>query len=184
MNAEIPYERLSPDVILDAVESCGCECTGSILGLASYENRVYQIATGDGFVVAKFYRPGRWSTDAILEEHEFALELAAEEIPVVPPIVYDDRTLLELRVKQARHPRAHSRLPLARTVHQVSNIVVDELTVHSNLVLIEYRQEKQRVWGALVRHRLRREGDSYRIAHKRVDLVNSEAELDGIAILF
>ena len=99
-------------------------------------------------------------------------------------IIYDDRTLLELRVKQARHPRAHSRLPLARTVHQVSNIVVDELTVRSNLVLIEYRQEKQRVWGALVEHRLRREGDSYRIAHKRVDLVNSEAELDGIAILF
>ena len=99
-------------------------------------------------------------------------------------IIYDDRTLLELRVKQARHPRAHSRLPLARTVHQVSNIVVDELTVRSNLVLIEYRQEKQRVWGALVRHRLRREGDSYRIAHKRVDLVNSEGELDGIAILF
>jgi 3-phenylpropionate/cinnamic acid dioxygenase small subunit len=100
-------------------------------------------------------------------------------------IIYDDRTLLDLRVKQARHPRAHARLPLARTVHQVSNVVLkDELTVHSNLVLIEFRQEKQRVWGALVEHRLRREGDSYRIAHKRVDLVNSEAELDGIAILF
>jgi 3-phenylpropionate/cinnamic acid dioxygenase small subunit len=100
-------------------------------------------------------------------------------------ILYDDRTLLELRVKQARHPRAHARLPLARTVHQVSNVVMkDELTVHSNLVLIEFRSEKQRVWGALVEHRLRREGDSYRIAHKRVDLVNSEAELDGIAILF
>jgi len=100
-------------------------------------------------------------------------------------IIYDDRTLLELRVKQARHPRAHSRLPLARTVHQVGNIAVtDDLTVHSNLVLVEYRQEKQRVWGALVEHRLRREGDAYRIARKRVDLVNSEAELDGIAILF
>jgi benzoate/toluate 1,2-dioxygenase beta subunit len=100
-------------------------------------------------------------------------------------IIYDDRTLLELRVKQARHPRAHARLPLARTVHQVSNVVLkDELTVHSNLVLIEFRSEKQRVWGALVEHRLRREGDAYRIAHKRVDLVNSEAELDGIAILF
>ena len=99
-------------------------------------------------------------------------------------IIYDDRTLLELRVKQARHPRAHSRLPLARTVHQVSNIAINNLTVHSNLVLIEYRNEKQRTWGALVEHRLKRAGDSYRIAHKRVDLVNSEAELDGIAILF
>jgi 3-phenylpropionate/cinnamic acid dioxygenase small subunit len=112
--------------------------------------------------------------------------LLDEQDPVqTSSIIYDDRTLLELRVKQARHPRAHSRLPLARTVHQVSNITVtDELTVHSNLVLVEYRQEKQRVWGALVEHRLRREGSSYRIAHKRVDLANSEGELDGIAILF
>ena len=92
---EVPYERLTPDVILGAVESCGVECTGSILGLASYENRVYQIGTADGFVVAKFYRPGRWSTEAILEEHEFALELAAQEIPVVPPLVFDGATLLE-----------------------------------------------------------------------------------------
>ena len=104
-------------------------------------------------------------------------------------IIYDDRTLLELRVKQARHPRAHARLPLARTVHQVGNIVVSsesssEIVVSSSLVLVEFRAEKQRIWGALVEHRLRRAGGSYRIARKRVDLVNSEGELDGIAILF
>ena len=103
-------------------------------------------------------------------------------------IVHDDRTLLELRVKQARHPRAHARLPLARTVHQVGNVIVHEennqLTVNSTLQVIEFRNEKQRVYGALVEHRLRRAGDSFRIAHKRVDLVNSEGELDGIAILF
>jgi len=104
-------------------------------------------------------------------------------------IVYDDRTLLELRVKQARHPRAHARLPLARTVHQVSNVISkeiekDEFEVHSTLVLVEFRSEKQRVWGALVEHRLRRTGESFHIARKRVDLVNSEGELDGIAILF
>ena len=79
MNDEVPYERLTPDVIIAAVERCGFECTGSILALASYENRVYQIGTADGFVVVKFYRPGRWSTAAILEEHEFALELAGQE---------------------------------------------------------------------------------------------------------
>jgi 3-phenylpropionate/cinnamic acid dioxygenase small subunit len=113
------------------------------------------------------------------------LEQGQKDPVATSSIIYDDRTLLELRVRQARHPRAHSRLPLARTVHQVSNVTVtDELTVHSNLVLVEYRLEKQRTWGALVEHRLRREGDSYRIAQKRVDLVNSEAELDGIAILF
>jgi benzoate/toluate 1,2-dioxygenase beta subunit len=103
-------------------------------------------------------------------------------------IIHDDRTLLELRVKQARHPRAHARLPLARTVHQVGNIQIlekdAEVHVNSTLQLVEFRAEKQRVWGALVEHRLRRAGDSFRIAHKRVDLVNSEGELDGIAILF
>jgi 3-phenylpropionate/cinnamic acid dioxygenase small subunit len=104
-------------------------------------------------------------------------------------IIYDDRTLLELRVKQARHPRAHARLPLARTVHQVSNIFHQksesgEVAVNSTLVLVEFRADKQRVWGALVEHRLRCTGASWQIARKRVDLVNSEGELDGIAILF
>jgi 3-phenylpropionate/cinnamic acid dioxygenase small subunit len=104
-------------------------------------------------------------------------------------IIHDDRTLLELRVKQARHPRAHARLPLARTVHNVGNVLVlseedSEIRVASTLQLVEWRQEKQRVWGALVEHRLRRAGESFKIAHKRVDLVNSEGELDGIAILF
>jgi 3-phenylpropionate/cinnamic acid dioxygenase small subunit len=104
-------------------------------------------------------------------------------------IIHDDRTLLELRVKQARHPRAHARLPLARTVHQVGNVMLlseegAELRVASTLTLVEFRGERQRVWGALVEHRLRREGAGFRIAHKRVDLVNSEGEIDGIAILF
>jgi 3-phenylpropionate/cinnamic acid dioxygenase small subunit len=104
-------------------------------------------------------------------------------------LIYDDRTLLELRVKQARHPRAHARLPLARTVHQVGNILVledheSEQRIASTLTVVEYRAERQRLWGALVEHRLRRAGESWKIAHKRIDLVNSEAELDGIAILF
>jgi len=95
VNDAVPYERLTPDLIIAAVESCGFECTGSILGLASYENRVYQIGVTDGFVVTKFYRPARWPTDAILEEHDFALELAAQQIPVVPPLVRDGESLHE-----------------------------------------------------------------------------------------
>ena len=103
-------------------------------------------------------------------------------------IIHDDRTLLELRVKQIRHPRAHARLPLARTVHQVGNVSIlsdtpTEVGVASALTVVEFRNEKQRVYGALVEHRLRRKGDTFQIAHKRVDLVNSEGELDGIAIL-
>jgi 3-phenylpropionate/cinnamic acid dioxygenase small subunit len=104
-------------------------------------------------------------------------------------LIYDDRTLLELRVKQARHPRAHARQPLARTVHQIGNVLVleenaAELRVASTLSLIEFRNEKQRLWAALVEHRLRRAGEAYRIAQKRVDLVNCEGELEGLAILF
>lgn len=104
-------------------------------------------------------------------------------------IIHDDRTLLELRVKQARHPRAHARQPLARTVHQVGNVMVSEekageITVNSTLQLIEFRSEKQRLYGALVEHRLRRDNGGFKIAHKRVELMNSEGELDGIAILF
>ncbi len=111
------------------------------------------------------------------------LEQGQKDALETSSIIHDDRTLLELRVKQLRHPRAHARQPLARTVHQVGNVMVDGDTVRSSLVLIEFRNEKQRVYGALVEHRLRRKGDTFQIAHKRVDLVNSEGELDGIAIL-
>ena len=104
-------------------------------------------------------------------------------------IVYDDRRLLEVRVRQFRHPRAHARIPAPRTVHQVGNVRVIEtggrdVRVGSTLVLVEYRRERQRLWGAIVEHRLRRTAEGLRIAAKRVDLVNSEAELDGIVCLF
>ncbi len=82
-----PYADLTPDRLLDAIESAGWRCSGSVLALNSYENRVYQVGLEEGgFLVAKFYRPGRWSDAAILEEHAFALELATAEIPVVPPL--------------------------------------------------------------------------------------------------
>ena len=104
-------------------------------------------------------------------------------------IVYDDRRLLEVRIRQFQHPRAHARMPAPRTVHQVSNVQVvqaegDSLRVGSTLVLLEYRDERQRVWGALVEHCLRRTGTGFSITAKRVDLVNSEAELDGIVCIF
>ena len=116
------------------------------------------------------------------------LEQGQKDPQETSSIIYDDRTLLELRVKQFRHPRAHARQPLARTVHQVGNVVplgeaTGELRIGSTLTVVEIRHEKQRLYGALVEHRLRREGGTFRIAHKRVDLVNSEGELDGIAIL-
>jgi Ser/Thr protein kinase RdoA (MazF antagonist) len=89
-----PYSALTPDVILDAVETFGLRCTGALQPLNSYENRVYRIEIEDQKpVAAKFYRPGRWSDTAIREEHAFALELAAQEIPVVAPLARDGDTL-------------------------------------------------------------------------------------------
>jgi Ser/Thr protein kinase RdoA (MazF antagonist) len=87
MSSDAPYSNLSPETVLDAIETVGFRCDGRVLALNSYENRVYQIGIEDGDpVVAKFYRPDRWSDAAIREEHAFAAELAATEIPVVAPL--------------------------------------------------------------------------------------------------
>jgi Ser/Thr protein kinase RdoA (MazF antagonist) len=89
-----PYDALTPEVILDAVERFGVRATGAFLALNSYENRVYRVDIEDHPpMVAKFYRPHRWPDAAILEEHAFALELAAHEIPVVAPLNHGEATL-------------------------------------------------------------------------------------------
>ncbi len=91
-----PYAALTPDLILDAVESVGYRCDGRLLALNSYENRVYQVGLEDGnvkLVIAKFYRPNRWTDAQILEEHTFAQTLADAEIPVIPPLSHDSKTL-------------------------------------------------------------------------------------------
>lgn len=89
-----PYATLSPDMILNAVESLGLLCSGTFAPLNSYENRVYQVGIEDGApLIAKFYRPGRWSNASIIEEHQFALELASHEIPVIAPLEIGGNTL-------------------------------------------------------------------------------------------
>jgi Ser/Thr protein kinase RdoA (MazF antagonist) len=81
------FNRLSPDEVYHAVEDGGRRCTGRFLILNSYENRVYELELDDGTrVVGKFYRPGRWSREAIREEHAFLRELAAVEVPVAAPL--------------------------------------------------------------------------------------------------
>ncbi|MBX3703132.1 MAG: serine/threonine protein kinase [Steroidobacteraceae bacterium] len=85
--AGAPFATLSPDLIVDAVEAAGFASDGRVLALGSYENRVFQVGLEDaGPVVVKFYRPGRWTDQAIAEEHAFARELAAAEIPVIAPL--------------------------------------------------------------------------------------------------
>lgn len=87
LSKEKPYEGLDPNLILNAIEHCGFKCSGSLLALNSYENRVYQVGLEDEApIIAKFYRPFRWTNEAILEEHQFSQELITHEIPVVAPL--------------------------------------------------------------------------------------------------
>ena len=92
-----PFALLSPDMVIDAVESSGLVSDARVFALNSYENRVYQVGIEESVpIIVKFYRPQRWSTAQILEEHEFSLELADLEIPIVPPIKNaEGKTLLE-----------------------------------------------------------------------------------------
>ena len=83
-----PFHKLTPGFIMDAVESRGFRCDCRTLALNSYENRVYQVGIDDGQpLIAKFYRPGRWSDEQIIEEHNFCFELKEHELPVVAPLV-------------------------------------------------------------------------------------------------
>ena len=118
MNADAPYAQLSPEVVLDALESAGWRCDGRVLALNSYENRVYQIGIEDGEpVVAKFYRPGRWADAAIREEHAFSVELAAQEIPVVAPLARDGASLFfHAGFRFATFPRRGGHWPELGTV--------------------------------------------------------------------
>jgi Ser/Thr protein kinase RdoA (MazF antagonist) len=92
--ASTPFAALSPDTLLDALDSLGLRTDGRLSALNSFENRVYQIGIEDGEpLIAKFYRPARWSDAAILEEHAFTRELADKEIPVVAPLEFNRHTL-------------------------------------------------------------------------------------------
>ena len=91
---DAPFAELDPDRILEAVESLGFECDGRVLALNSYENRVYRIGRENNLpLVAKFYRPERWTDNAILEEHAFSAELLAADISVVAPLMINGQTL-------------------------------------------------------------------------------------------
>ena len=120
--ADRPYEGLTPDAVLDALDSVGLRGDGRLLALNSYENRVYQVSLEDNpgrtegaspsVVVAKFYRPSRWSDAQILEDHAFSIELADREIPVVAPITIGNRTLHAFaKYRFAVYPRRGGRPP-------------------------------------------------------------------------
>ena len=113
MTSATPYAGLNPDLILDAIESIGFRCDGRLLALNSYENRVYQIGIEEQApLVVKFYRPGRWSDEQILEEHTFVQDLEEREIPVVAPLIANEKTLHEFAgFRFTAFPRRGGRAP-------------------------------------------------------------------------
>jgi len=117
-SSDAPFVELTPDAVLNAIDAIGrrtgLATTGTLLALNSYENRVFQIGVDDPrrFVVAKFYRPARWSDAQILEEHAFTQELADAEVPAVPPLAFDGRTLHQSAGHRfAVYPRRGGRAP-------------------------------------------------------------------------
>ena len=146
---QTPYEALSPDKILDAVESIGLVPSGGLLALNSYENRVYQIEMEDGsFLVGKFYRPERWTNEAIIEEHTFTQELEEAEISVVTPLEIEGETLFEFDTfRFALFPRQGGHPPnleneddlevLARTVARMHACGGTTTFVHRNALSAE-----------------------------------------------
>lgn len=109
-----PFYRLSPDTVIDAVESTGRLSDCRVLALNSYENRVYQVGIEESKpIVAKFYRPGRWSDATIVEEHRFTAHLAGFDLPVVTPLTdADGNTLCYWRdYRFALYPRAGGHPP-------------------------------------------------------------------------
>ncbi len=153
-----PYDNLTPDVILDAVESTGCLADGRMLALNSYENRVYQIGIEESTpVIAKFYRPNRWSDAQILEEHAFTQELAEREIPVVPPLAINGKTLHEFAgYRFSLSPRRGGRAPeldnpdvlewMGRFLGRIHAVGATRSFVHRPAIDIESHGQIPRDW--------------------------------------
>ena len=109
-----PYFSLDPDTVMDALESLGLACNGRLFALNSYENRVYQVGIEDDSpLIAKFYRPGRWSDVQIQEEHDFCFELAEAEMPVICPIkLHNAQSLITSKgFRIALYPQQGGRAP-------------------------------------------------------------------------
>jgi 3-phenylpropionate/cinnamic acid dioxygenase small subunit len=140
----------------------------------------------------------------LLDERLFRewMELFADDgtywVPAVPDqkspfdqasLFYDDRDLMRTRVERLEHPRIHVQTPPSRTAHLVGNVLIEEvdaakneIVVGSTVIMVEYRDEAQRVFAGRQHHRLRRDGTSFRIVQKRVDLINSDSAFEPMAV--
>jgi len=140
----------------------------------------------------------------LLDERRFRewMELFAEDgtywVPAVPgqvspldqaSLFYDDRELMKTRVERLEHPRIHVQTPPSRTAHLVGNVLLEqsdeakgEYVVGSTVIMVEYRDEVQRLFAGRQRHRLRRDAMGLRIVEKRVDLINCDCAFEAIAV--
>jgi ethylbenzene dioxygenase subunit beta len=140
----------------------------------------------------------------LLDQRRFRdwMALFAEDgtywVPAVPDqqspfdqasLFYDDRDLMRTRVERLEHPRIHVQTPPSRTAHLVGNVTIEqadaakgEVVVGSTVIMVEYRDEQQRIFAGRQRHRLRREGESFRIVQKRVDLINCDCAFEAMAV--
>lgn len=157
-SADTPYSALNPDAILDALESAGFEPNGSLVALNSFENRVYQVGLHDeSFVVTKFYRPGRWNSEQIHEEHAFTQELLNAELSVVAPIRIDGTSLFEhggfqfaVFPRQGGHPpeieSEHNLTIMGRTLGRLH--AVGSAATHLTRPTLDWRRmaEESRSW--------------------------------------
>ena len=104
-------------------------------------------------------------------------------------LFYDDRELMKTRIDRLEHPLIHVQTPPSRTVHLVSNVTLEpsdedtgEVVVSSNVLMVEYRLDRQRIFAGRQHHRLRYQDSAWRIAHKRVDLVNCDSAFEAMAV--
>lgn len=104
-------------------------------------------------------------------------------------LFYDDRELMRTRIDRLEHPLIHIQTPPSRTAHIVGNVVVEAadakagvFAVRSTFIMVEYRDEQQRLFAGRQRHKLRREGDGLRIVSKRVDLINCDSAFEAMAV--
>jgi 3-phenylpropionate/cinnamic acid dioxygenase small subunit len=139
----------------------------------------------------------------LLDERRFRdwMELFTDDgtywVPAVPnqdspfnqaSLFYDDRELMKTRIERLEHPRIHVQTPPSRTAHLIGNVVAapaekaDEYLVASTVIMVEYRDEHQRVFAGRQRHRLLRDGASFRIVQKRVDLINCDSAFEAMAV--
>jgi 3-phenylpropionate/cinnamic acid dioxygenase small subunit len=140
----------------------------------------------------------------LLDERRFRdwMELFADDgtywVPATPDqkspfeeasLFYDDRELMKTRIERLEHPRIHVQTPPSRTAHIVGNLVIEETdqakgeyVIGSTFIMVEYRDDAQRLFAGRQRHRLRRHGDTFRIVQKRVDLINCDGAFEAMAV--